>query len=108
VRASKTQIEALYPDKADREKLELLITTISSDFGTLVSESNRELYPYYSHEMDRIRFELRVLRDTPDEDLTEEQRIKRDIVVTLMHLTMREATADPKGHTGLPAPFSGK
>ena len=108
VRASKTQIEALYPDKTDREKLELLISTISSDFGTLVSESNKELYPYYSHEMDRIRFELRILRDTPDEDLTEEQRIKRDIVVTLMHLAMREATADPEGHTGLPAPFSGK
>ena len=75
---------------------------------TLVSESNQELYPYYSHEMDRIRFELRVLRDTPSEDLTEEQRIKREIIVTLMHLAMREATANPEGQTGLPAPFSGK
>ncbi len=108
VHASKTQIEGLYPDKSTREKLELLISTISSDFGTLVSESNQELYPHYSHEMDRIRFELRVLRDTPDEDLTEEQRIKREIILTLMHLAMREATAKPEGHAGLPAPFSGK
>lgn len=93
---AKAQIDAAYPDHSDRQKLELLIGQVAVDFSRNFTSAIDALYPAYAAEMQRVRLELETLREKGPAELTREERLKKEIISTMVELA-RRSQADAAG-----------
>lgn len=86
---AKAQIDAAYPNVSDREKLELLVGQVAVDFGRNFTSAIDALYPVYATEMRRVRLELQTLKEKRDFELSREERLKKEIIATMVELARR-------------------
>ena len=87
IHATKCNIDVAYPNLGDREKLELLVEEVAKNFNKNFLHILDSLYPQYASEMTRVRHEVTDL--VKRKDLTREERIKRDILITMIRLAHR-------------------
>lgn len=99
VHASKQEVDDAFPNLSDRERLVKLVELVTGRFSQNISAATTELYPEYEAEMDRIVSHLDRLQHQDPVELTEEERIHKEIVVTLLQLLERR-----QGHDAAPAP----
>ncbi len=89
IHKTKSSIDVAYPNLGDREKLEMLIEEVSKNFNKNFLTLLDTLYPQYASEMTRVRYEILDLVKKKDSDLTREERIKKEILVTMVRLANR-------------------
>ena len=94
VQASKQEVDDAFPDLSDRKKLEKLVELVARRFSQNISVAASALYPEYKAEMDRIVSHLDRLQHQDPAKLTEEERIHKEIVVTLLQLLERRRERD--------------
>jgi len=89
VRQTKGELDAAFPNKSDREKLELLVARVAVKFNENFASTLEALYPRYSEEMRRIKFQLLELKDKRPTDMTRPERLKKEIIATMVQLAHR-------------------
>jgi hypothetical protein len=90
VREGKAELDKAFPKMSDREKLEKLVEIVARRFNEKIAFATDELYPAYKSEMDKIKSYLELLKTQDPAKLTKEDRIKKEIVETLLHLIARQ------------------
>lgn len=84
-------VDRLHPDKTDEEKLRLLMESVTDRFERNLSVGLANLYPHYSTEMGRIRDAIAALQRRDPASLSPRERIVKDILMTMAHLTALES-----------------
>ena len=89
IHTTKCSIDVAYPNLGDREKLEFLVEEVSKNFNKSFLSIMDSLYPKYASEMTRVRYEFVDLVKKKEADLTREERIKKEILITMVRLAKR-------------------
>ncbi len=89
LRRAKQHITVAYPDSSDSERMEHLLRLVSKDFNETLTLATGELYPLYHAEMNRIHSYLTDLTVNPEAELTEKERLHKEILETLLQILMR-------------------
>ena len=89
VRATRSQLDEAYPDLSDREKLSMLVSRVAVDFRRNFTSAIEGLYPHYAAEMQRINGELNDLKQKSYTALTREEKLKKEIISTMVRLAHR-------------------
>ena len=106
IRESKADLDRRYPDRSDREKLELLGEEVAKRLEKTTDDALDALYPEYTAEMRRLREDIeRLYSGNP---LSREDQIKRDLLQTMVMLAKREAGAVAAPDIQAAAPFEDK
>jgi hypothetical protein len=90
IRQGKARIDSKYPDKGDREKLELFLAQVSDDFTESFRYGIDGLYEKYSMETQGITDYIDYLYQRHPEELESQERIKKEIIQTMVQLLRRE------------------
>lgn len=94
IQASKERIDSQYPELSDREKVERLITDVSNEFNRQYAAAVETLYVDYSKEMSRVSQNIVELRGSRPGEMSDEERIKREIIETMVQIMRREKLLD--------------
>jgi hypothetical protein len=86
VQETKAELDLSRPDLGDRQKLVLLVETVAAKFKANVTEATLALYPSYQAEMNRIGAHLDKLQHRDPATLSDEERVHKGIIETLMQL----------------------
>jgi len=89
VKKTKRELDAAFPNKSDREKLEMLVARVAVKFKENFADILTVLYPKYSAEMRRVKSELLKLKQKRPADLTRSERLKKEIIETMVELAHR-------------------
>ena len=90
IRDTKRNLDATYPDLGDREKLEKLVEAVAAEFNRNFEGLTDVLYPQYSAEIDRLNRGIARLHACRPSDLSKEDRIKKEIIETMVQLALKE------------------
>ena len=84
-----TQLAVAYPDTSQAERLQMLIAAISDQFKKNVETTLDAMYPQYAAEMNRLHAYLIDLQRKSPSELTEKERLHKEIIVTLLRLAIQ-------------------
>lgn len=105
VHESKGEIDRAWPHASDEERLTRLVESVAQDFNTNIKAATTELYPHYAAEMAQIHAYLEDLSHASPDELSVEDRQRREIIETLLLLVAREKERRRReGHTPATAP----
>lgn len=90
IHRTKQNLDAAYPELGDRAKLEKLVETVAAEFNRNFEGLTDVLYPQYSAEMDRLSRGIARLHACRPDDLSREDRIKKEIIETMVQLALKE------------------
>lgn len=92
VNYTRAQLAIAYPDASEAEQLRMLIAAISDQFEKNVETSLDSLYPQYTAEMSRIHAYLIDLQRKDASELSEKERLHKEIIVTVLRLAIQSET----------------
>ncbi len=90
IHESKANLDRQYPDRSDREKLELLGEEVAKRLKKTTDDALDALYPEYTAEMRRLREDIERLYTENPEHMSREDQIKRDLLQTMVLLAKRD------------------
>ena len=89
VNETRGRLAVAHPGANEAEQLLMLIATISDQFKQNVEVTLDTLYPQYTAEMSRIHAYLIDLQRKDASELTEKERLNKEIIVTLLRLAIQ-------------------
>jgi hypothetical protein len=90
IQSTKKNIDQLDSGQSALQRFELLLTFIIEKFRIISMSYVQSLYPHYSMEMDRIKSFLVDLHHKDEGQLTERQKIQKELIQTLLRLMSYE------------------
>lgn len=90
IRTTKKNIENDVPGASDAEKLERLVQGVAARFRKNVANASEALYPHYAAELNRIQSFLVDLQRKDESELSEREKVQKEIIETILHLLARE------------------
>ena len=94
IRENKAKIDQAFPGASEAEQIGRLMKLITERFNENVALALDGLYPQYVEQIDRVRIHLERLSGTPASQLTPKERTQKELIETVLRITMHEQTAD--------------
>lgn len=86
---TRIQLNLAYPNASEEEQLQRLTDTIAERFKKNAEATLDVMYPQYTAEMSRIHAYLIDLQGKGADDLTETEKLHKEIIVTLLRLAIQ-------------------
>lgn len=87
--ASKAQIDEEMPNAGDTERVVRLVEVVTTQFQQNFQDTIQTLHPEYSSQVDRVVVYLDSLRNKPDAALTPKERTHKEIIETILRLSVQ-------------------
>ncbi|MEE8106224.1 MAG: hypothetical protein V3T86_11880 [Planctomycetota bacterium] len=102
---SKLALDQRYPNRSDREKLDLLGEEIAKQLKRTTDDILDSMYPEYTAEMRRLTADIERLYAADPRTLTQKDRIKRELIQTMAVLAQREGNVLGEDIRAAAAPY---
>jgi hypothetical protein len=86
----RAQLDELGAGHTDVEKIDILTQFVAADLRKNVSASLDGLYPEFASELNRVKSFLVDIQHKDESELTERERVQKEIVQTLLQIIARE------------------
>ena len=102
---SKLALDQRYPNKSDREKLDLLGEEIAKRLKRTTDDILDSMYPEYTAEMRRLTADIEQLYAADLRTLSQKDRLKRELIQTMAVLAQRQGNAVGEDIRAAAAPY---
>ena len=96
IRAGREKLDSMEGDSSDLEKFDLLTKAVLAEVRKEVSAAFLALQPQYTAELQRVQDYLKELQHKSEEELTERQKVHKELILTVIQLVMRHELEEAK------------
>jgi hypothetical protein len=92
IRENRAKLDQAFPGASEVEQVSRLMKIVAARFNENVATALDGLYPQYAEQIDRVRVHLERLSGTPQSQLTAKERTHKELIETVLRITLHEQT----------------
>ncbi|HVR73754.1 MAG TPA: hypothetical protein VMT52_05455 [Planctomycetota bacterium] len=97
IRENRAKLEQAFPGESEVQQVSRLMKIVAARFNENVALALDGLYPQYAEQIDRVRVHLERLSRTPESQLTPKERTHKELIETVLRITLHEQTGGGQG-----------